>query len=176
VKVGEQNRGFTLLELLVVIFIIAILATMATLSIGVVGGDRALDEETKRLEVLIRLASDDAVLGARELGIRFEPGGYTFLTLDPIRNLWVGMAPDDALRRRALPDSISLELEIDDRVVILKEIPESGDPEAVKPQIFFLSSGDISPFVLRLIRETDHAYFTLSIAPDGTLELSALEE
>ncbi len=175
-KVREQNLGFTLLELLVVIFIVAILATIATLSIGVVGGDRALTEEAKRLEVLTRLASEDAVLGARELGIRFEPQGYTFLTLDPIRNLWVVMAPDDELRPRALPDSIVLELEIDDRAIVLEKIPESGEPASVKPQIFFLSSGDISPFVLRLRRDTDQAYFTLSAAPNGTLELSGLEK
>ena len=45
-----RNRGFTLVEILVVVVIMAIVISMAVLSIGVTGRDQQLDQETMRIE------------------------------------------------------------------------------------------------------------------------------
>ena len=66
-----------------VVVIIGILVTMLTLSIGVTGSDRDLEREDNRLRALVSLASEDALLQGRELGLTFLEDGYEFALLDP---------------------------------------------------------------------------------------------
>ena len=51
-----RASGFTLLEILVVIVIIGVMVTMATLSIGLLGADREVEEETRRFWAVLRQA------------------------------------------------------------------------------------------------------------------------
>ncbi len=58
----RTNWGaFTLIELLVVIVIIAVISAVALLSLGILGDDRSLQREARRLSSLIELANDDIV-------------------------------------------------------------------------------------------------------------------
>ncbi|RPH54665.1 MAG: prepilin-type N-terminal cleavage/methylation domain-containing protein, partial [Lysobacterales bacterium] len=43
-----RARGFTLLEILVVVVIIGVIVSAATLAIGVLGGDREVEDQTRR--------------------------------------------------------------------------------------------------------------------------------
>ncbi len=45
-----RSKGFTLVEILVVVVIMAVVISLAMLSIGVTGRDAQLDEETRRIE------------------------------------------------------------------------------------------------------------------------------
>jgi general secretion pathway protein H len=45
----RRSRGFTLIEILVVVVIIAVMVSMVVLSVGVAGEDRELDAETEAL-------------------------------------------------------------------------------------------------------------------------------
>ena len=45
-----RSRGFTLVEILVVVVIMAVVISLAVLSIGVTGRDSQLDEESRRSE------------------------------------------------------------------------------------------------------------------------------
>lgn len=72
-------RGFTLVEVMVVIVIIAILVTMVSLSMR---GDRAgdqLKEEARRLTALLNLLREEAVMRDRDLGFMPTPEGYQFV-------------------------------------------------------------------------------------------------
>ena len=62
VAIHSKPSGFSLLELLVVLFIIGILVTMFTLSVGVTGGDREVDNEIDRLQALLKLAGEEAIM------------------------------------------------------------------------------------------------------------------
>jgi general secretion pathway protein H len=190
-KVFARSSGFSLLEMLVVVFIIGILVTMATLSIGTTGGDRELDQEVERLQALIGLAGEEALMQGRELGLRFYPDHYEFSTeswetteVEEITTTvakWRLLQGDEMLKTRNFATDIVIELMIDDRNVILKNKPEkknqqkNGESEDedddYEPQIFIYSSGDISPFSIRMRRRFNDEGLTLTVEGDGSSEL-----
>jgi len=143
-----RGRGFTLLEILVVLVIIGILTSLAMLRIGDRRNDQA-NEESRRLFALIDLARQEAILEAREYGLGLWRGHYQFYELNEETATWQPLTGDTHLRPRALPETIDLSLEIDNQVVILDAKP----PE--KPQILILSSGETTAFRLTLEREDE---------------------
>jgi general secretion pathway protein H len=74
-------RGFTLLEIMVVLVLIGIITSFALLSVG--GGPRErLAEEGQRLAALVELHQQEAILSGEVRGIRFTRTGYAILSLD----------------------------------------------------------------------------------------------
>ena len=95
-------RGFTLVEMLVVVVIIGMMAVGALLALGVVGRDRTLETETRRIEALLDHAREMAELQTRDYGLRVTRGGYDFVVFEPRSGQWT-LVIDDALRPRRLP-------------------------------------------------------------------------
>lgn len=61
----QASRGFTLIELMVVMVIISVLIGLAVLSTGFASTSRELDSEAERLAGLIGVLTDEAVLDNR---------------------------------------------------------------------------------------------------------------
>ena len=59
-KAPDLARGFSLIELLVVIAIVGIVVSMALLSLGILGDDRQLQTEARRVMALLEVAEDEA--------------------------------------------------------------------------------------------------------------------
>lgn len=158
-------RGFTLLELLVVVLIIGILAGFAVLSVGDGGRGQRLEQEARRLAALIELASEEAVLRAQEFGLSVTAQNYRFLVLEG--DDWQPPADDEVLRARPLPEGVALELVLEGRAVELEQVDA-----APAPQILLLSSGELTPFELRLRADEGRDHYRLSGHPDGRVELA----
>lgn len=140
----RSAAGFTLIEVMVVVVIIGILVGFAVLSIGNRSLDDRLDTETRRLEKLIALASEEAELQGIEIGLRFNAGQYEFLTLSP-EGAWAPLPDAGALKPRAVPPPLSLTLFVEGRPVKL-----DANDAAETPQIQLLSSGEASAYVVEL--------------------------
>ena len=148
----RQDRGFSLLELLVVIVIISILFTFTTLAIRGTSPEELLQTEAKRLDRLVQLALEEAILKGEEYGLEFKPDSYRFLLY--FENTWQPLDNDDLLRQRQLPEYMELELEIEQIDVLIAEesTNDEADEEKPDPQVFLLSSGEITPeFSVRLV-------------------------
>jgi len=71
-------RGFTLIEILVVVVIFAVLAGAVTLAVGGVGGERQLGRQAEQVRALFGYACEQAELSGRDLGITLDTHGYRF--------------------------------------------------------------------------------------------------
>ena len=167
----KTARGFTLLEILVVIVIIGVMATLAVLSIG----NRTLDDrmavEARRLQELLVLAGDEAVLQGLELGFIQTPEGYAFLTLKDGK--WTALEDAGPLRSRALAEPFYLQLQIDGRRVT--PVDTGDEKTELKPQVVLLSSGDATEFVLDLRAQQFVPYYRLQGDVLGRLKLERKE-
>ena len=161
----KAQRGFTLIELLVVLVILGSLIGLAVFSTGIAGPARELRSETERLGGLIGVLVDEAVLDNREYGLSFTREGYRVLRYDPQRGEW------QALDRQAhrLPEWAELAFEVDGEALSL-----TTDASADTPQLLILSSGEMTPFRLRLA-ERRRDGLRLQLSSDG-LGLPRVEE
>jgi general secretion pathway protein H len=149
-----RSKGFTLVEILVVIVIMAIVISLAVLSIGTTGRDAQLDEESRRIEGLVGLLHERALLEGRDFGLRIEPAAYEFVVYDSRRDRWVPLDQEHEFRRRALPKGVSFQLELDSRIVVIKPMDRNLTSDATPPpQLAIAASGEGTPFRLTLLRD-----------------------
>jgi general secretion pathway protein H len=153
-----RSKGFTLIEILVVMLIIAAVISLTVLSVNATGRDSQLDEESRRIEGLVGLLHERALLEGRDFGLRIEPAAYEFVTYDGRHNRWLLMDQEREFRHRELPKGISFQLQLDSQTVVIKAIDRnltSGDPPG--PQVAIAASGEGTPFRLILLRDATQA-------------------
>ncbi|MGB5261121.1 MAG: type II secretion system minor pseudopilin GspH [Gammaproteobacteria bacterium] len=163
--------GFTLLELMVVLVLIGIIFTFAMLSFG--GDDIAemMEEEMHRLETLIMLAADESVIRGQELAIRFTGEGYEFMVLQT--SGWEIPQDDRLLRAHSLPPGVQLRLQLEDDAPVFPD--QLSDENAVTPQVFLLSSGEVTPFVVVFESRQSTAQYHLNVSLMGNITTERAE-
>jgi general secretion pathway protein H len=165
--------GFSLLELLVVVTIIAIFAGAAVLSLGSLGSDRDAQREVARLQGLVSLLREEAVMQSRDYGIYFSEIGYRFYIYDYQRLGWLQPTDDQFLAEHLLVESLQLALVLEDRDVRLTQDFEPTDrDEPLTPQVVLLASGEVTPFEAAFFRDFDGNRFILDVEFDGSLTVS----
>jgi general secretion pathway protein H len=154
-----RSKGFTLIEILVVLVIMAVVISLAVLSINTTGRDAQLDEESRRIEGLVDILHERALLEGRDFGLRIEPSAYEFVVYAPDRDRWLTLNDEHEFRHRDLPKGVSFQLEMDSVAVVLKPANQGGlsDGAPPPPQVAIAASGEGTPFRLTLLREATQA-------------------
>lgn len=164
-RTSRFDRGFTLIEILVVIVIVGTVLSIAMLSFGVLDNDRDLQTEAKRFVALMEVAQDDASMQGREFGIELMTAGYRFVEYDALAERWADVPGDEILRLRSLPEQVEFELYLEDKRIVLSDDPATFDDpdeqskrsatDVYTPHLLVYSSGDATPFELHVWRLFD---------------------
>lgn len=147
--------------------IVSVLALAVSISIASAGGERQLTREAERLQALVEHACRQAELGGRDIGLRIGAEGYAFSFHG--FDGWSTTDRKDELRPHTWVAGLRLVLLRDGRQVNL------ADSDAVSPQLVCFSSGELSPFLLRMeLGDVDMRY-ELSGDVQGSVALKRVE-
>jgi type II secretion system protein H len=130
-RLQSRSRGFTLIEIMIVVVIIGVISAGVLLSVNLTGRDRDLEKETDRLLTLVNYTREQAEMQTRDYGIVVHADGYQFVAYDARRGVWREVYEDDALHLRKLPDGLDFKLVVDARPVVLQS---TGEVKAVDPK------------------------------------------
>jgi general secretion pathway protein H len=183
----SRDAGFTLIEILVVVTIIGIFVGVAALSTDLVSFDRKMQREARRLETLLQLASETALLQSLDYGLQIYSGGYDFFIFDHNTQAWRPMGGDPVFAAQRL-ERMVLELKVEDREIELDlagteplqaagdaadDADEPDEPLYPTPQVVIYSSGEITPFELRFLDESEpfEPGILLSVEFNGKAEI-----
>lgn len=151
------------------------MAGAAVLSIGAVRQETPAEVESRRLLALVRLASEEALVQGRDLGVEVFLDGYRFLSWDPDSRTWSVPAGDDLFRPRAFPEGLQVALVVEGQEVALeaRDARRRERQDQVTPQVAILGSGELTPFELFVGEEFTSDAWRLTGEPHGEVELHA---
>lgn len=151
-------KGFTLIEILVVLFIISIMTGIALVNLPRFTQSGDFDAEADRLKVVLEMLRDEALIRANEYGFKPEPDGYQFFIYNELQQRW-DLLEERPFAQRSTKNKIQLSLNVEGDALTLGENDEA-------PPILILSSGEITPFELEVQSGTD-AGFVRVLVSDG---------
>jgi general secretion pathway protein H len=144
-----RTRGFTLVELLVVMVIIGLTLGMATLN-AIPSPRQDLDKEAQRLALLLQLARDEAIVRNRLVAFEANGDRYRFMVRGDAG--WEPVTRDDLLREREFKNS---------PLQLILEPSGTGNPDMLR--ITFGREPVDRPFVLTMAKGGN----TVAIRADG---------
>ena len=182
-----RTGGFTLLEGMLVLLLMGLAAGYVVFNAFSASQADRLEEQVKRLQVVMDMASDYAVLNQLEMGVRLEPrdNTYFFVYLDE-EDEWQRIDGEEIYGEYTLPEEFyytvnlnDLPWDVEDRLFdrdlfdeslsVSEEGVEIGEDEEKipPPQILIMSSGEVTPFSLTFAYEPGFgserpAYFRLN--------------
>lgn len=151
VRPRARERGFSLMEIMVVVAIIGLVTAMVMIQFTGSSRDTELDKEAERLDALLSYVREQAELQTRDYGLRMTDRGYSFVVFDLLADEWRLAEEDDALRERQLPEGIRPQMAVEGRSIVLDN--RKKDIEDFAPHVLIFANGDISSFEVTLRRD-----------------------
>lgn len=163
-----KNKGFTLLEVLVVIALIGLIISAVQFNFSTKRPEDTLKKVSHEFSSLFESAANYGLLNNIELGLYLDENSYQFLGYDGEK--WSEIPEQDWLAAQELPEGVTFTLELDDLPIeepllfdssvfaseeegylsfdAIDKAKEAKDEEKFTPQVYILSGGDITPFSL----------------------------
>ena len=111
----KHNIGFTLLEVMLVLLLMGLAAGYVMFNAFGASKSDLLKSQAQRLQVIVDMASDFAVLNQQQLGVRFEAdkNEYYFVYLDD-DDQWQRIEGEKTYEPYTLPEPFTFTLNLDD--------------------------------------------------------------
>jgi general secretion pathway protein H len=136
----NTQRGFTILEILVVVAVISIITSTILLNTNLSRPDEALKQHTSRVSKTLKMLMQEAILNDKNYALSLVPNGYLVLEFTGDK---FEPSEDKFLKKLANQYSYTDELIINNQIV---KIVKKGKDEEPDPHILILSSGEMMPF------------------------------
>lgn len=178
----KTNTGFTLIELLVVLVLLGLISAIGLSTVG--GGNqlREMQNEARRLQAVLLMASDEAIFSNEEIGVVIESDHYAFLTFNEQEGRWED-SQNYSLRTHALPEWLNIDFQREgkERKILggqRKNFAEGSEyasdlgilddvAQSKKPNFMLLSSGEITGFTVG---------FQLNDDADSRIEIKSTDQ
>ena len=132
--------------------------------------DETLFSEALRLQAILELLHEDALMQSRDYGIVFSSTGYQFYIYDHQLRSWLEAKNETFLLKHELRPPLRISLVMDEQDLILAESISEKIPYLGEPHVLILSSGEMTPFKLGLSQLAgDHLLLTGKL--DGTVDV-----
>lgn len=191
-KSQQALRGFTMLEVMLVIVVVGLMATMIVSNLVSTRPEDRLNHASDRFVAVFNLAAEYALLNNVELGLVVKDNSYQFVGFDGV--YWRPLDQRDEFAAYEVKEPVILEMALDDlpiddtqlinadlfkqedklfednfAEVDIAEKEDSTKPKKPKvnivPQVFILSGGDITPFRLNFA-------YDYSVGLDTTVQVT----
>ncbi|MGI9288372.1 MAG: type II secretion system minor pseudopilin GspH [Pseudomonadales bacterium] len=178
-----SSRGFTLIEILVMLVVIGITISFVTLSIGVGGRPVELQTEAEKLTGMLQLALEESVLTGKPMGLRIDEmlendGSRFFYEWSVLeQGTWQALEQHPVLQDGQAAEGIELDLTLEGVDINLQQDKkDSEDDSALKesyqPDVFILQSGELTPFTLHISNpDLPGQVYRINGNPAGALRL-----
>ena len=174
-KSFAADKGYTLIEILIVLFIISIITTVALLSIGR-NENKQLESFTNEFIQTLTLAEEQAMLQPTVLGLSLDKQSFHFASLQASigNNNKTNWEPlnDTLLGKHSIPKNIQISVEVGDKH------NSSTDNETKEisnnPQIIISTNGDITPFTIYIGKTGEKPRYAIKGDADGHITNQAL--
>lgn len=143
-------RGFSLVEMLVVLFVVVLLTGLVSLSVDSGAGDRIVRERVEALAAVATYALDEAQFVGSDFGLLFTRG-LNAAGEDVTRAHWRQRLPagwrappaqDEVFAPIEFPGEVELDLVLDGAQVVLDDAAAAAAQRGRAPQWLLLSSGE----------------------------------
>lgn len=149
----RKARGFSLIEMLVVLLVIVLMTTLVTLNLDSGVGERELRERVETMIAVAGYAVDEAQFSGSDFGALFvattDDRGEPTVTLYWRQRLAEGWrAPresEDVFRPLQFPPSARLQLLIEGDEVLLADAAAADPRSGIAPQWLLVASGETQP-------------------------------
>lgn len=141
-EIGMSNKkGFTLIEIMVVLLIIGITISFALLAFGDFGAKRRVMLASEQFVNFVKLVQQQAIMETSTLGIYVDDHSYQALRLDSSSH-WQRFPAHSVFRRHVFPTHATVQF--NPKVSLAKD-----------PQIIINESGDMNAFTLAVLIDND---------------------
>ena len=184
----HHHRGFTLIEMMVVLLIIGIVVSSVVLSINTDDVKEHMEIEMNRLRALINLAREEAILQDHDMALVIKEDSYSFQWYDVKQEKWLAVDDGQVFRERKLPPGTNMVLLIEDLPTTEKHSQpgtsltldgkdkEQQQEEEDVQRVVIYPSGEIFPFELILQKEDESTQFKLVADADGEVTVQLPDE
>ena len=168
-----------------VMLLIGLLATMVVMNFSGESREDRLEKQAERFQQIFQFVAETAMLKQQEWGLYILPDRYGFLYYNNDDGKWAAAEEPAGVAQHRLPENITLQLELEglpgEETNLLSKLEWQLDEDEqteqdskipVLPQVFILSSGEISPFQLLLTENSDLTPLYSAVSTDFAIPLT----